>query len=205
MLISAFGPFGAFKTNPSQKLVESLLAESLAGIPIKGITLPVRYNVAPEILLAEIRLRKPSAVICFGVATGSDDIRLERVAINWDESDVPDQSGDTAMGRKIDPDGPDGIFSTLPLEQMMAALDGQALPYRISNTAGTYLCNHLMYKTLWALHQEGIQIPCGFVHIPPAEEWNKDAGGPTRPFAQIRTAALRIILAVQESLSANLA
>ncbi len=203
MLISAFGPFGSFTTNPSQKLLESLLSDPIQGIQLMGITLPVRYNVAPEILLAEIRLRKPAAVISFGVATGSDDLRLERIAINWDESDVPDQSGDTPRGRKIDPDGPDGLFSSLPLQQMMEALDGQALPYRISNTAGTYLCNHLMYRTLWALRQEGIDIPCGFVHIPPAEEWNKDAGGPTRPFAQIRTAALRIMQAVHGAAPGN--
>ncbi|MBI5836950.1 MAG: pyroglutamyl-peptidase I [Candidatus Eisenbacteria bacterium] len=202
ILISGFGPFPGFAINPSQKLVESLLAAPPAGVPLAGIILPVKYGEAPRLLLEKVAAVRPSAVVSFGVATGSDDIRLERIGINWDESTVPDGTGDTPGGRRIAPDGPDGFFSTLPLARMLAALEGHELPARISNSAGTYLCNHLMYCTLLALESGSgsgappgaggsTAIPAGFVHIPPAREWNP---GPTaRPFAAIRGAALRVL------------
>jgi pyroglutamyl-peptidase len=192
ILISGFGPFPGFETNPSQKLVESLLAEPPAGVALDGMVLPVRYGEAPRLLLARVGAARPAAVVCFGVATGSDDIRLERVGINWDESSVPDGTGDTPGGRRIEPEGPDGLFSTLPLARLRAALEGGDLPARVSNSAGTYLCNHLMYRVLFALREARPAVPAGFVHIPPAAEWNP---GPTaRPFAAIRAAAERILV-----------
>jgi pyroglutamyl-peptidase len=191
ILISGFGPFPGFEINPSQRLVESLLAEPPAGVTLDGVVLPVRYGEAPRLLLDQVRAVRPTAVVCFGVATGSDDIRLERIGINWDESSVPDGTGDTPGGRRIEPDGPDGLFATLPLPRLRAALEGGELPVRISNTAGTYLCNHLMYRMLLALREVRPAVPAGFVHIPPAVEWNP---GPTaRPFAAIRAAASRIL------------
>ncbi|HVP37585.1 MAG TPA: pyroglutamyl-peptidase I [Candidatus Saccharimonadales bacterium] len=194
ILISGFGPFPGFEVNPSQRLVESLLEEPPPGVELDGIILPVVYGEAPRRLVERIAVALPAAVVSFGVATGSDDIRLERIGINWDESRVPDGAGDAPGGRRIEPEGPDGLFATLPLPRLLASLDGHVLPARISNTAGTYLCNHLLYRTLLGLRAAGLAIPAGFVHIPPAGEWNPGPGA--RPFPMIRSAAARILQAL---------
>src|SRR5206468_3903891 len=81
---------------------------------------------------------------------------------------VPDVSGDAPGGRLIEPGGPDGIFATLPLTELRDALAGLALSVCISNSAGSYLCNHLMYRLLTGIQQKQLGIPAGFVHIPPA-------------------------------------
>ena len=184
ILLSGFGPFGVFTTNPSQKLVESLLESPPEDLELGGIILPVRYNEAPRLLLEKIHKFEPDAVVAFGVAGNSNELRLERVAINWDESSVPDDRGDAPRGRTIVANGPAGIFSTLPLGSLLEGLDGQALPAKISQSAGTFLCNHLMYRTLLGLQASSPPLPFGVVHIPPAAEWNQNTGGPVRPFSQ---------------------
>jgi pyroglutamyl-peptidase len=196
ILLSGFEPFGTFSVNPSQKLVESLLESPPPELELGGIILPVRYNEAPRLLLDKIRTFEPDAVVSFGVAGGSDELRLERVAVNWDESSVPDDRGDAPRGRTILAGGPAGIFSTLPLGSLLEGLEGQNLPARISQSAGNYLCNHLMYRTLLGLQASSPPLPYGFVHIPPTAEWNSGAGGAVRPFAHIRQAAERLLVAL---------
>lgn len=199
VLVSGFGPFPGFDINPSQKLVEALAADPPAGVELDAVVLPVVYGEAPRLLLDRARRVRPAAVVCFGVATGSDEIRLERIAINCDESAVPDGQGERADGRRIVEGGPDGLFTRLPLAAMLRAMEGHVLPVRVSNTAGTYLCNHLMYHALADLPGVGLDVPRGFIHIPPASEWNA-GGGPTWPFAHILTAAGRLLGALAHSL-----
>jgi len=196
ILISGFGPFPGFEVNPSQKLVEALAAAPPAGCELDALVLPVVYGEAPRQLLERARATRPDAVVSFGVATGSSEIRLERVAINCDDSSVPDGAGEKPSGRRIVEGGPDGLFTRLPLVGMLRAMDGHVLPAHISNSAGTYLCNHLMYRELLELPQAGVTGPAGFIHIPPASEWN---GPPARPFPQILSAGQRLLAALAAS------
>ncbi len=203
VLISGFDSFPGFDVNPSRRLVETLALEPLAGGLAAGLSfrllhciLPVRFREAPRLLLEQVRATQPDVVLSFGVAGGATRLRVEKIAINWEQSSVPDVSGELAPGRVIRKDGPDGLFSTLPVAALVAAGAGVGAGAELSYSAGAYLCNHLMYELLWA--GQGMAHPprSGFIHIPPAAEWNTGGSRDAVPFEDIRSCASAMLRAM---------
>lgn len=164
IILTGFEPFGDVQVNPSEQIVRTL-ADRYPGELVAAI-LPTVFAEAERQILELIERVRPEAVVSLGVAAGRPAITLERVALNLDDTDQPDNSGMVAAGQPIAADGPLAYWSTLPLESMRDAVAGLGIPVRISNHAGTYVCNHVFYAARHAIEAGGLQIPCGFIHVP---------------------------------------
>jgi len=164
VLVTGFEPFGGHKVNPSALIARALDGCGVAGARIAGRILPVdlvRLDDALDQVLAETR---PAIVVALGLAASEPVIRLERVALNVADFATPDNAGAVRRNAPLDEAGPDARFSRLPLERILDAVLAADIPARLSETAGLYLCNALMYRLLGRLPE---RIPCGFIHLPP--------------------------------------
>jgi len=165
ILVTGFDPFGGEKINPALVAVKQLPNE-IDGVQIVKKEIPTVFNKSIEILYKALKEEQPDAVICVGQAGGRSTISVERVAINQDDALIPDNEGTQPIDRMIIPDGPAAYFSTLPIKAMVRDMKASKIPASISNTAGTFVCNHLMYG---ALHYAAVNqsiLKAGFVHIP---------------------------------------
>ncbi len=163
LLITGFDPFGGADVNPSWEAVK-LLPEQLAGFRVVKLRVPTVFSEAPSVVMGMAGEISPAAIISVGQAGGRKAITPERIGINLMDARIPDNSGASPKGLPILPGGPDGLFSTLPVEAMAAAVRGQGLPGEVSNTAGTFVCNCLLYSLLYRTAGTGIRA--GFIHIP---------------------------------------
>ncbi|KOP67918.1 peptidase C15 [Bacillus sp. FJAT-18019] len=174
ILISGFEPFGGDSVNPTERLIEEIRSLSFAGAEIRTILLPVHYDECADILLKEMNLYEPDAVIACGVAGGRTAITPERIAINIKdippESSIADNRGAKPQDELIDPNGPDGLFSTLPIRSMVTRLKEAGIPATVSNTAGTFICNNTMYAVLNEVRMQQQKTLGGFVHFPASTE-----------------------------------
>ena len=187
ILVTGFEPFDGLAVNPSQAIVESLAGapSKLEGIELVTEILPTEFRAAGNRIVSRIRELRPDAVVSVGLAASAYAIRLERHALNLNDSLRPDNDGDLATGRLIDPAGPIGYWSTLPLDAMLRALKGRDIPAIISNHAGAYVCNHVFYTARHELERLGRQTPCGFIHVPLMSEQGvpPPPGGKSLPLA----------------------
>ena len=162
-LVTGFEPFGGRSLNPSGEIARRLDGTTIAGVRVAGRVLPVdlaRVGDAIAQILDEI---DPVAVIALGQADGEPVIRLERVALNLADFEIADNAGHKASEAPVLPGAAPGLWSRLPLPAIRAALLALGIPARMSNTAGTYLCNATMYRFLTAVPAS---VPCGFIHLP---------------------------------------
>jgi pyroglutamyl-peptidase len=166
LLLTGFEPFLGFPINPTEAIVKELDGQEIGGYRVHGLLLPVDYETAGPKILLEIADVQPDAVIALGLAAGRTSITPERIAINCRDGEA-DNSGVALQDAPIVESGPDGYFSTLPIRKMVEVLNESGYPARISNTAGTYLCNNIMYTVL---HSAGDIKNAGFVHIPASHE-----------------------------------
>jgi pyroglutamyl-peptidase len=166
LLLTGFEPFLGFPINPTEAIVKELDGQEIGGYRIHGLLLPVDYETAGPKILQEIESVQPDAVIALGLAAGRTSITPERIAINCRDGEA-DNSGRALQDAPVVENGPDGYFSTLPIRKMVDVLNESGYPARISNTAGTYLCNNIMYTIL---HEAGDVKNAGFVHIPASHE-----------------------------------
>lgn len=170
ILVTGFEAFLNESINPSQLLLESVA-------PIAGVNtllLPVAFEKAFLLLDSQQKKENYQFVFLLGQAGQRSKISLERVAINWRETEIPDNEGITAWpGHKVIADTENAFFSTLPLEEMRKALQALEIPVEISYTAGAYVCNDLFFKTAHLLHNTASR--CGFIHVPylPEQVLNK--------------------------------
>jgi pyroglutamyl-peptidase len=169
VMLTGFEPFLDHPINPSEQLVKALHGEVLNGMKIEGRILPVDFKSAGDQIVRLYDELQPDVVISLGLAAGRNRITPERVAININDA-VPDNSGYRPVDEPIVVDGPAAYFSTLPIRRMIEAINESGMPADISNTAGTYLCNHVMYRMLYHIEQAGRTTPSGFVHIPATHE-----------------------------------
>ena len=172
VLVSGFEPFGGADLNPSQLLVERLSPETIPGVELRAIVLPVEFDKAAEILLAEVKKFSPQVVISFGQAEGRSAITPEKIAINLDSARIPDNAGDQRQNQVIREQGADGYFSTLPVEEMVAALKAAGVAGSLSLSAGSFVCNHIFYTLQHEL--KGANIKSGFVHLPLVPEQSSE-------------------------------
>ena len=155
------------------------------------------FGRAPEVVLREVERLRPDFVVSVGQAAGRTSITPERIAINCEEASIPDNAGFQPAGGPVVEGGPDGYFSLLPVKEMAAAIQAAGLPGKVSNTAGTYVCNHLMYHILHACHTRYPEMRSGFIHVPCIPE--QQAGHPewfALPLEEIvrgLTAALEVL------------
>ena len=179
VLITGFDKFGGESINPSSLCVNSL-PDVIDNIEIKKITLPTVFKDSSRILEENIKSFSPNIVICIGQAGGRSKITPERIAINIDDARIPDNIGNSPIDEAIRKDGENAYFSTLPIKAIVDELNKNNIPSAISNTAGTFVCNHIMYEALYITSKNYPNIKAGFIHIPYIEEQIKDK--PNMPY-----------------------
>lgn len=165
ILVTGFDPFGGEKVNPALEAVKSLPSE-IHGAEIHWVEIPTVFYKAAEVLETAIVRFQPDAVLCIGQAGGRASLTPERVAINQDDARIPDNQGNQPIDTPIRLDGEAAYFSTLPIKAMVQAIKEEGLPATVSNTAGTFVCNHLMYQALYLADKKFPHMRAGFMHIP---------------------------------------
>ncbi len=165
VLLTGFEPFDGETVNPSWEVVKQLDGTMIAGQPVIARQLPCVFGEALSVLYAAIEDLQPRLVIAVGQAGGRVDITVERVAINVDDARIPDNKGQQPIDEPIVANGPAACFSTLPIKAIVSALRQQGIPASVSQTAGTFVCNHVMYGLLHQLQGKSGQKG-GFIHIP---------------------------------------
>lgn len=187
VLLTGFEPFGAATSNPSGEIIKQI-----SGDNIVTAILPVAYAQSAERLLSLIEQHTPDVVICLGQAEGRTAITPERVAINLDDARLADNEGVLRNDVKILEDGPDTYFSTLPVNELVAAIKAQGIPAAVSLSAGAFLCNHIFYVVQNKF--VGSSIRSGFVHVPLMDSQATEFPGlPTMPLDQMVRAVRAMI------------
>jgi len=193
VLITGFEPFGGEAVNPSWEAVRVLQGARIAAHRVETRCLPVVFGEALACLGKAIADTKPAWVICVGQAGGRGQISLERIAINVDDARIADNAGQCPVDTAVVAGGPAAYFSTLPIKRLLIDLQRAGIPAEISQTAGTYVCNHVFYGLMHRL-KKSRGVRGGFVHIPNSpEQAAQYPGAPSLPVATA-TAALRIIV-----------
>jgi pyroglutamyl-peptidase len=179
VLVTAFEPFGGSGVNPTMLIVQLLAAmpcargsRVFATLPVVGGTGSGSAWAALEPLLASLR---PDAVVALGESARAEAITFERVAVNLRDSRIADNAGVRAVDEPVVAGGRDAIFATLPVRALTAACDGAGVPATLSLSAGTFLCNEVMYRLL-----ADPRVPsAGFIHVPQLPEQSAERGGPS--------------------------
>lgn len=169
ILLTGFSPFAGESVNPSWQAVSQLHGKRIAGHRIAARELPTEFDASLSVLHAAIAAANPSLVLCVGQAGGRAQLALERVAINLDDARIADIAGACPIDAPVVAGGPAAYFATLPLKAILLALREGGIPAEVSQTAGTYVCNHVFYGLMHALRDRP-QVRGGFMHIPYAPE-----------------------------------
>jgi pyroglutamyl-peptidase len=170
VLITGFEPFGGMTYNPSDEIARALDGAEIGGARVIGRRIAVdfaRHRSQLDSLFSEI---DPALTIGFGLATGEDMIRIERFGVNLADFEIADNAGIRHRGQAIEADGPAARAATLPAAEIRAALLAAGIPARLSNSAGSYLCNANLYTSLGLCAARQPAPLCGFIHLPYASE-----------------------------------
>lgn len=178
LLITGFTPFGKHAINPAWEAV-CRLPDTLGAYALTKLQIPTVYGGAAAQVIDRAKAMGADAILCVGLANGRAAVTPERIAVNIRDARLADNAGRLCLGEFVDPTGPAAYFSTLPAEEMVQAIRAAGLPAAVSNTAGTYVCNDVMYAILRRF--EGTAVRCGFIHVPQIPE----QGEPSLPLAQI--------------------
>lgn len=186
ILITGFDPFGGETVNPAYEAVK-LLPDTIAGAAIIKLEVPTRFHRAGAVLEDAMQRHKPDAVICVGQAGGRAAITPEKVAINLMDGRIPDNAGYQPVDVPIRGDGETAYFTSLPVKAMVQRMRDAGIPAAVSYTAGTYVCNYLLYTLLYLIDKKYPNVRGGFIHVPYAMEQviNKPLGTPSMDLCQI--------------------
>ena len=197
ILITGFEPFGGESVNPAYEAVK-LLPDMAGDIQIVKMEIPTVFGEAGKVVETGILQHQPDAVICVGQAGRRADIGVERVAINLVEASIPDNAGNQPMDVKVQEDGDTAYFATIPVKAMVKNIKDHGIPASISYTAGTYVCNRVMYDLLYLIDRKYPSIRGGFIHVPYATEQGvgKPVGTATMELSTISKALLYALEAV---------
>lgn len=165
ILVTGFDPFGGEKINPAIEAVKRL-PDTIVGAEIKKLEIPTVFDKSAEVVHQAIEEFQPDYVLDVGQAGGRAELTPEKVAINFDDGRIADNDGFQPLNRTIHEDGQTAYFTQLPIKAMVKAIRDAGLPARISTTAGTYVCNHIMYQVQYMRDKEFPNIKAGFIHIP---------------------------------------
>lgn len=195
VLLTGFAPFGGETVNPSWQAVAVMDGARIAGHRIVARQLPVEFGTSLALLRDAIRETTPALVLCVGQAGGRAQLSIERIAINVDDARIADNTGNLPIDAPVVPGGPAAYFATLPIKAILAEVRAAGIPVEISQTAGTYVCNHVFYGLMHAL-RDAPGVRGGFIHMPYAPEQAAcHPGAPSLP-VETATSALRIALEV---------
>lgn len=197
VLVTGFEPFGGETLNPSALIAASLDGEPLAGVRILGRVLPCVFEEAASRLAAWVNEYNPCVILCLGQAGGRTGITVERVAINIDDARIPDNRGEQPVDRPIAIGGPVAYWSTLPIKAMVSDLREAGVPASVSQTAGTFVCNHVFYFLMHHLASRPAtgRAAAGFVHVPwLPEQAARHADQPSLPLDVQVSAVRRLVL-----------
>lgn len=164
ILVTAFEPFGGEQINPALEAVRQMRAPENA--ELVKLTVSTAFRTCVETVHAAMRREAPDAVLCVGQAGGRPGLTVERVAINIDDASIPDNEGERPEDVPVVAGGPAAYFATLPVKSIIADIRKGGLPAAVSNTAGTFVCNHLMYGVLHLAACEFPAVRGGFLHVP---------------------------------------
>ena len=165
LLLTAFDPFGEDRINPALESVKNV-TDKIGSIEITKLEVPTVFRKSIDVVKAEMNRLQPDVVLCIGQAGGRFDVTPERVAINIDDARIPDNEGKQPLSSAIFEDGETAYFSSLPIKAIEQAIRDIGLPSSVSNTAGTFVCNHLMYGVLYYINKEYPHMRGGFIHVP---------------------------------------
>lgn len=165
ILLTAFEPFGGEKINPAQEAVK-LVKNNINGAEIVKIDVPVTFGEAGKVVHDAMVKENPDVVLCIGQAGGRVGITPEKVAINVEDGRIPDNAGYQPIDLACFDDGETAYFTQLPVKKMVAKIKEAGIPASVSYTAGTYVCNFLMYNVLYYIDKEFKNVKGGFMHVP---------------------------------------
>lgn len=165
ILVTGFEPFGGDVLNPSALVAKALHGHRIEGRPVVGLELPCAFGRSIEVLREALDAHRPSLVLALGQAAGRTGFSLERVAINLDDARIPDNAGAQPIDEPVVARAPAARFATLPIKTMVAALREAGHPAEVSNSAGTFVCNHVFYGLQHALRMRR-SVRSGFMHLP---------------------------------------
>ena len=165
ILVTGFDPFGGEKVNPALEVIK-LLPKKIGENEVRILEIPTVYKKSVEKIEKEIESYKPDYVLSIGQAGGRASISIERVAINIDDFRIKDNEGNQPTDEKIYLDGENAYFSTLPIKAIQNEITKNGIPASISNTAGTFVCNHVFYGVRYLVEKKYKGKKSGFIHIP---------------------------------------
>lgn len=196
ILLTAFEPFGGETVNPAQEAV-ARVSESLSGLKLVKMTVPVEYERSGLLVVDAIRREKPDAVLCVGQAGGRGAVTPERTAVNLDNAKAPDNAGEVREQKPILPGGPERLPATLPVDVLAERIRAIGVPSEVSEGAGTYVCNHLMYSVLYETRDTPVRA--GFIHVPfIPEQTASRPDAPSLPLSAIARALECALRAISE-------
>ncbi|MGW8376372.1 pyroglutamyl-peptidase I [Streptomyces sp. ODS28] len=166
VLVTAFEPFGGDTVNSAWEAARLLAEFPPAGLHVRVTELSCVFGTAIEELHKAVAAAEPDLVLCLGEAGGRQDLTVERVAINVDDARIPDNAGRQPIDEPIVPGGPAAYFSSVPVKACVAAAREAGVPASVSQTAGTFVCNHVSYGLAHLIATERPHMRGGFVHVP---------------------------------------
>ena len=178
LLITGFDPFGGATVNPSWMAVERLPGQ-IGECVLCKLQIPTVFSKAATAVLETARQFSPDTILCVGPAGGRAAVTPERIGVNIRDARIPDNAGNQPRGEFVDSSGPAAYFSTLPVEAMAQAIRDAGVDATVSNSAGAFVCNDVLYSLLH--HYDGTAVRVGFVHVP----YLPEQGAPSMELAQI--------------------
>jgi pyroglutamyl-peptidase len=166
VLLTSFEPFGGQRTNSSLEVGRCLMRQTLPGVHLDWVVLPVVAGQCVEAVWARIVTTRPTLVLSLGQAAGAANLRIEERAVNRNHFCIPDNAGNLLQNQAIVPSGPPAYRSTLETGRLLRSVRGAGIAAEVSGSAGTYVCNHLFYSLLHRAAVAGLRHPTGFLHLP---------------------------------------
>ena len=201
VLVTGFDPFGGEAVNPAYEAVK-LLPDEIAGASVVKLEIPTVFTRSAKVVEEAIERERPDVVLCVGQAGGRSAITVEKVAINLAEARIPDNDGEQPFDTPLREDGDTAYFASLPVKAMVANMNDHGIPAFMSYTAGTYVCNSIMYNVLYLIDRRFPGVRGGFIHVPYAVE--QGVGKPNgTPVMEVATMARGLEYAIEAAVTAE--
>lgn len=194
ILVTGFDPFGGESLNPAWEAVKKI-PDTINGAEIKKVMIPTVFGKSAEVTDEAIAEFKPDYVLNIGQAGGRFELTPERVAINVDDARIPDNEENQPIDVAIKEDGESAYFTQLPVKAMVTEMKKAGVPASVSNSAGTFVCNHIMYQVQYMIDKKYPEIKAGFMHVPfiPSQVLDK----PGKPAMNLEDIASGITKAIE--------
>ena len=189
LLITGFDPFGGEKINPAWEAVR-LLPEMIGDYMLCKLEIPTVFGLAAQRVMEKAEEVKPQVILCVGQAGGRSAVTPERIGVNIRDARIPDNAGNQPRGNFCVPEGPAAYFATVPVMAMEEAIRSAGLPATVSNSAGAFVCNDVLYTLLH--RYAGTDVKVGFIHVP----YLPEQGTPNLPLADTVKALIAAIKAI---------